>query len=45
MSRYTYLVKMMVCVTYDHRILNGTEVCVFESRLKQLLENPVEILL
>ena len=37
--------KMMVCVTYDHRILNGTEVCVFESRLKQLLENPVEILL
>ena len=34
--------KMMVCVTYDHRILNGTEVCVFESRLKQLLENRSE---
>lgn len=37
--------KMMVCVTYDHRILNGTEVCKFESRLKELLENPVSILL
>ncbi len=37
--------KMMVCVTFDHRILNGTEVCLFESRLKQLIENPVEILL
>lgn len=28
--------KMMFCVTFDHRILNGTEVCQFESRLKQL---------
>ena len=37
--------KMMVCVTFDHRILNGTEVCQFESRLKQLLEDPVQILL
>lgn len=37
--------KMMVCLTYDHRILNGTEVCAFESRLKELLENPVSILL
>lgn len=37
--------KMMVCVTFDHRILNGTEVCRFESRLKQLLEEPVSILL
>ncbi len=32
--------KMMICVTYDHRILNGAEVCVFESRLKELLEHP-----
>ncbi len=37
--------KMMVCVTFDHRILNGTEVCRFESRLKELLENPISILL
>ena len=37
--------KMMVCVTFDHRILNGTEVCEFESYLKKLLENPIEILL
>ncbi len=37
--------KMMFCVTYDHRILNGTEICEFEMRLKELLENPVSILL
>lgn len=36
--------KMMICVTFDHRILNGTEVCEFESYLKNLLENPVNIL-
>lgn len=36
--------KMMICVTFDHRILNGTEVCEFESYLKNLLENPVSIL-
>ena len=33
--------KMMICVTYDHRILNGTEVSEFESYLKKLLENPI----
>lgn len=37
--------KMMICVTFDHRILNGTEVCEFESYLKNLLENPVSILI
>ncbi len=37
--------KMMVCVTYDHRILNATEVCRFEQRLKALLEEPLAILL
>ncbi|MDO4312196.1 MAG: dihydrolipoamide acetyltransferase family protein [Eubacteriales bacterium] len=37
--------KMMICVTFDHRILNGTEVCEFESCLKNLLENPISILI
>ena len=37
--------KMMICVTFDHRILNGTEVCEFESYLKELIENPVTILI
>ena len=37
--------KMMICVTFDHRILNGTEVCELESYLKKLLENPVTILI
>ena len=33
---------MMICVTFDHRILNGTEVCEFESYLKELIENMYE---
>ena len=37
--------KMMVCVTYDHRILNGTEICEFELYLKKLLENPLSIII
>ena len=37
--------KMMICVTYDHRILNGTEVAEFEAYLKNLLEHPVKIVL
>ena len=42
----TYVKKMKVmCVTFDHRILNGTEVCEFESYLKELIENPVTILI
>lgn len=37
--------KMLVCLTYDHRILNGTEVCEFELYLKKLLENPLSFIL
>ena len=37
--------KMMICVTYDHRVMNGAEVCEFQQYLKQLLENPVTILI
>ncbi|MBR2561280.1 MAG: 2-oxo acid dehydrogenase subunit E2 [Eubacterium sp.] len=37
--------KMMICVTYDHRILNGTEICEFELYLKNLLENPLSIII
>ena len=37
--------KMMICLTYDHRILNGTEVAEFEAYLKNLLEHPVKIIL
>lgn len=37
--------KMMICVTYDHRILNGTEVSEFEAFLKYLLEHPAKIIL
>lgn len=37
--------KMIICVTYDHRILNGTEVAEFEAYLKNLLEHPVKIIL
>ena len=37
--------KMMICITYDHRILNGTEVAEFESYLKSLIEHPAKIIL
>ena len=37
--------KMMICITYDHRVLNGTEVAEFEAYLKNLLEHPAKIIL
>ena len=37
--------KMMICITYDHRVLNGTEVAEFEAFLKNLLEHPAKIIL
>jgi len=35
---------MMLSLTYDHRILNGAEAAAFSSRVKYLLENPVELI-
>lgn len=37
--------KMILSVTYDHRILNGSEVAVFEKHIKELLETPYSLLL
>ena len=37
--------KMMICVTYDHRIINGMESSLFQCALRDMLENPIEILL
>jgi len=31
-------------LTYDHRIINGTESALFQLRVKELLENPKELL-
>ena len=41
------VVKKMIGLshTYDHRILDGVTAAKFELRVKQLLENPMEILL
>lgn len=36
--------KMMLCLTYDHRIMNGTEAAAFSNRLKSLLEAPMQLL-
>ena len=36
--------KMMICVTYDHRIMNGVESSVFQCEVKRILENPIEML-
>jgi pyruvate dehydrogenase E2 component (dihydrolipoamide acetyltransferase) len=35
---------MYQSLTYDHRIINGTESALFQQRLKELLENPVKLL-
>lgn len=32
--------KMMLSLTFDHRIINGTEAALFENRVKELLESP-----
>lgn len=37
--------KTLLCMTYDHRIINGTEASKFQADLKQLLENPTDILI
>lgn len=36
--------RMMLCLTYDHRILNGTEAAEFSNRIKNLLEHPFTLL-
>ena len=37
--------KMMLSLTYDHRIMNGAEAAEFEVAVKQLLEHPLSILI
>ena len=34
-----------LCVTYDHRIMNGVTASKFEQRVRDLLENPEELLI
>ena len=35
---------MLLSLTYDHRIINGTEAAAFEKRVKELLESPAHLL-
>jgi pyruvate dehydrogenase E2 component (dihydrolipoamide acetyltransferase) len=35
---------IILSLTYDHRIINGTEAAAFESRMKTLLEHPAQLL-
>ncbi len=35
---------MMLSLTFDHRIINGTEAAEFELRMKYLLEHPAKLL-
>lgn len=37
--------KLMISLTYDHRLINGDRAAKFSLNLRQLLENPLEILL
>ena len=36
--------RMMLCLTYDHRILNGTEAAEFSNKVRDLLEHPFRLL-
>ena len=35
---------MFLSLTYDHRIINGTESALFEQRVKELLESPEQLI-
>ncbi len=35
---------LMLCLTYDHRIMDGVEAAVFQQSVKKLLEDPMDIL-
>lgn len=37
--------KMMISLTYDHRLVNGDVAAKFAMKVRDLLENPMEILL
>lgn len=37
--------KMMISLTYDHRLVNGDVAAKFSMKVRDLLENPMEILL
>ncbi len=37
--------KMMISLTYDHRLINGDVAAKFSLKVRELLENPMEILL
>jgi pyruvate dehydrogenase E2 component (dihydrolipoamide acetyltransferase) len=36
--------KMTLCLTYDHRSIDGAQAAIFSNRVIQLLENPLEML-
>ncbi len=36
---------LMLSLTFDHRIIDGAAACVFQNRVKTLLENPLEFLI
>jgi pyruvate dehydrogenase E2 component (dihydrolipoamide acetyltransferase) len=40
----TKRLKMPLCLTYDHRSIDGAQAAIFSNRVVQLLENPLEML-
>ena len=36
--------KMPLCLTYDHRSIDGAQAAIFSNRVTRLLENPLEML-
>ncbi len=43
-GRITKRLKMPLCLTYDHRSIDGAQAAVFSNRVTQLLENPLSML-
>lgn len=36
---------MFLALSYDHRIIDGREAVLFLSRIKEIIENPINLLL
>ena len=43
-GRITKRLKMPLCLTYDHRSIDGAQAAIFSNRVTQMLENPLSML-
>ncbi len=43
-GKITKRLKLPLCLTYDHRSIDGAQAAIFSNRVTQLLENPLDML-